>query len=86
MLEFLGLFSNSPELNFLDCLRTVHNLIFETVLDNPGMNFGTIFGKSRTEILGLFLGSLGTDFQTVISPCMLFLFVIAKKMNNMLVV
>ena len=79
MLEFLGLFSNSPELNFLDCFQTVQNLIVGTVLDNPGMNFGTIFGQSRTEILGLFLGSLGTNFRTVISPCVMFLFVIAKK-------
>ena len=50
------------------------------------MNFRTIVRQSRTEILGLFLGSPGTDFQTVIGPCVLFLFVIAKKMNNMLVV
>ena len=37
-------------------------------------NFGTVFGQSRTE------------FRTVIGQCVLFLFVITKKMNNMLVV
>ena len=40
---------------------------------NVGM-FGTVFGQS------------GTKFQTVIGLCMLFLCVIAGKMNNMLVV
>ena len=36
--------------------------------------FRTVFRQSET------------DFQTVIGPCVLFLCVIAKKMNNMLVV
>ena len=42
-----------------------------------GLNIGifwTIFGQSKTE------------FWTVIGPCVLFLCVIAKKINNMLVV
>ena len=40
---------------------------------NVGM-FGTVFGQS------------GTEFRTVIGLCLLFLCVIARKMNNMLVV
>ena len=40
---------------------------------NVGM-FGTVFGQS------------GTEFQTVTELCVLFLCVIAGKMNNMLVV
>ena len=40
----------------------------------------------NVEILGLFSGSLGLIFRTVIGLCVLFLCVIAGKMNNMLVV
>ena len=40
---------------------------------NVGM-FGTVFGQS------------GTEFQTINGLCVLFLCVIAGKMNNMLVV
>ena len=37
-------------------------------------------------IFGTVFGQLGTEFRTVIGLCVLFLCVVAKKMNNMLVV
>ena len=40
----------------------------------------------NVEMLGLFSGSLGLNFWTVIGLCVLFLCVITEKMNNMLVV
>ena len=36
-------------------------------------------------ILRIVFGQFGTDFRTIIGLCMLFLCVIAGKMNNMLV-
>ena len=39
----------------------------------------------NAEFLGLFLGSLGIDLRTVIGSCVLFLHVVAKKMNSILV-
>ena len=40
----------------------------------------------NAEFLGLFLGSPKTDLRTVIGSCVLFLHVVTKKKNNMLVV
>ena len=40
----------------------------------------------NVEIFCLFSGSLESNFRTVIGLCVLFLCVIATKMNNMLVV
>ena len=60
-------------------------------------NFWDCFGQFGTELLDCFwaiqncifrtiLGSPGTDLRAVICSCVLFLHVVAKKMNNMLVV
>ena len=70
-------------------------------MDSPDLIFGTVFGHSRlnfrdyfqtvqVEFSGLFSNSSnrifrqsGTDFRTV---CVVFLYVIAKNLNNMLIV
>ena len=69
--------------------------IFETVFGQSGLNFRDFFRTVRAEFLGLFsdsqerifgtvFGQFETDFWTV---CVLFfLYVIAKNLNNMLVV
>ena len=79
------MFSDSPRLDFQDCFQTVRGWIFGTVLDSLGLNLQMFLGSLGLNFVTV-LGSLGTDFRIVISPCLLFLCVIAKKMNNMLVV
>ena len=50
------------------------------------MQFSPKILRLNAEFLGLFLGSPRTDLRIIIGSCVLFLHVVTKKMNNMLVV
>ena len=49
--------------------------------------FGVVSGRAvQSQNFGIVYGQSGTEFQTVIRLCVLFLCFIAGKMNNILVV
>ena len=49
-LKDLGLFSNSPGLDFRGCFQTVWNRIFDNIFEQSRLNLWTSFGQFEAEI------------------------------------